>query len=119
MFWKKKKKFIESDFEFLLDYGFSRKKYVRPPDIEFVFVRDGLEIEIDYYLGVLESYEEVMCFCVIITKDNKRNNLLQCTDIFGADLIKKLTADIQNLDAGAQMPIYAQFLKDNIEILIK
>ena len=118
MFWKKKKKFIESDFAFLLDYGFSRKKYSRAPDIEYAFVLNDITIELAYYLGVLETYEEAMCFCVIISNVNGRNNLLQCAQVFGADLINKLIADIQNLAVDAQVPIYAQFLKDNIDTLL-
>lgn len=100
------------------DYGFSSTKYLRAPDIEYVFVRDDLEIELAYYLGVSETYEESMCFCVIISNVNGRNNLLQCTEIFGADLINKLIADIKDIDADAQVPIYAQFLKDNIDTLL-
>ena len=118
MFWKKKKKFIVDDFAFLLDYGFSRKKYLRAPDVEYVFIRNDLEIELAYYLGVLETYEQAMCFCVIISNINGRNNLLQCSEVFGADLINKLIADIKDLDADAQVPLYAQFLKDNIDTLL-
>ncbi|MDE6029442.1 MAG: hypothetical protein K2F90_03885 [Clostridiales bacterium] len=118
MFWKKRKKFIVDDFSFLKDYGFSMKKYSRAPDVEYVYVRNDLEIELAYYLGVLESYEQAMCFCVIISNINGRKNLLQCAEEFGADLINKLIADIKDLDADAQVPIYAQFLKDNIDVLL-
>ncbi|MDE5563253.1 MAG: hypothetical protein K2J01_06920 [Clostridiales bacterium] len=122
MFWKKKKKFIVDDFSFLKDYGFSSKDYTCNAETDYAFTRNDLTISVYYYLGILETYKKQMCLDVVITfgdilGDNRRN-LLKATDIFGEELINKLIADIKDLDADAQVPIYAKFLKDNIDTLL-
>ena len=112
MFGKKKKStIIESEFSFLIEQGFSLKKYMRPPDIECVYISNKLEIEADYYLGVLESYKETMCFDIILTTNGNRENLLKRTDIFGFDLINDLLMKIRYLSADEQVEVYAQFLR--------
>ncbi len=115
---KKKKPIIESDFSFLIEHGFSLEKYIRPPDVECVYSRDNLSISVTYYIGVLETYKKTMCFDIILTIDGNRENLLNCTEIFGVDSIIDLLMKIRYMSASEQIPVYARFLQENINKLL-
>ena len=114
----KKKQIVESDFAFLLERGFVMEKFVRPPDVECVYSLNNLEINAQYYIGVLPSYKKTMCFDVTVTVGDERRNLLQCIDIFGFDSIYELMMKIRYLPASDQITEYAKFLQENIDMLL-
>ena len=52
MFFKISENKAFNSFKFLFKYGFSLKKYTRLPDIEHVYSKKNIVIEVDYYVGV-------------------------------------------------------------------
>ena len=46
---------IENEFYFLIENGFSIRKYLRVPDEECVYVKDNIELDVENSLGILDN----------------------------------------------------------------
>lgn len=95
------------------------KRYVRPPDEERVYSKNNIVIEVCYYLGVYPNGKTDMCVDVILTVDKCRKNLLKSDQIFDTELLEILKTNIDTVTPLEQIPIYAEFLKTNINMLLQ
>lgn len=114
-FWKSK---IEKAFRFLIKNGFSLKKYLRAPDEEYVYSKNNIVLEVDYYFGMYPNGESSMCVAVILTAGGVRNNLLKCTNIFDGNLLENLKSSVDGLSPSEQISVYADFIETNIDTLL-
>ena len=106
-------------FNFLIEYGFTLKRYHRAPDEERVYSQSNIVIEVDYFWGVYPDYTKNMRVDVIIKVDEYRNNLLESDKIFNAELLESLKTEINAVTPLEQIPIYADFIKTNINSLLQ
>lgn len=106
-------------FQFLIDYGFSMVKYLRAPDEERVYTKGAIVVEVLYTLGMFPDGKTSMCVDVIITIDGKSDNLLKCNNIFSNDLLETLKNSVDAVTPLEQIPIYAHFVKTNIDTLLQ
>ena len=111
---KREKKSIEKQFQFLIDKGFDVKKYFRPPDEEYIFTKGDLIIEVSYYLGIQDDGNHEMCFSIAISLNGDRRNIIESDNIFDRNSLKALSKDINNATLQQQRSLYSEFLKNNI-----
>ncbi len=110
---------IPNLFVFLEEQGFCIKKYLRAPDEEYVYQRNGVSVWVGCYSGITDDYRKVMCVDVIISEKGNRKNLLDCTDIFDECLLMDLSRKLQNADNNQKLRLFAQFLGNNINNLLR
>ena len=107
-------KLVKKEFKFLKRLGFKLKNYTRNFEIEIDYLKDEISIGINY---VSFNNEVVGCGIQIA---NKSENLLKNT-LFNkqnTDNLNKLI--LQNIhSAENQIKIYAQFIFQNIDEILK
>ena len=106
-------------FQFLSNYGFTLKRYLRAPDEERVYSLNNIILEVNYYWGIYPDGKDSMCVAVVLTVNDCRKNLLKSDRIFDADLLKALKTSVDAVTPIEQIPIYADFMKTNIDTLLE
>ena len=109
------KKMIK-EFSFLKSYNFKIKKYERNGDIELIFSNGTLIIELSCFLNMFFNYSVE----VIITHCGNRKNIFNC-DFFNKGELTELKKNVfcDTTSCCAQIKQYADFIKNNIDILLE
>lgn len=125
-------KMINRCFDFLKSYGFSKKKFSRSADYEIYYFKKNIEIEIFFGLSIPNdvvidkntSNEKILdmstyAVSVSISSNNHRLNILE-SDLFSEEKIASLKTDLYICGdlVEAQITIYSEFIRENINSLI-
>ena len=117
-FWQNKVEKAFGAFRFLTEYGLSAKQNLRPPDVERIFTKDNIGIEVHYYSGVDSEFKKGMFVDIVILVNGNRCNLMKADNIFGDEMLQVLKTDIDAVKPLAQIPVYADFIKTHIDKIL-
>jgi hypothetical protein len=111
-------KLIEQNFRFLVFLGFSVQKYSGKGDIEVCYSKKQCKIRALYYEGIDDNFRTKSNFSVTIEENERRNNILNCSKVFGKEKIDELNFNLKDRKATEQVVIYADFINKNIALLL-
>lgn len=111
-------KFIKNNFSFLKEFGFVCTKLQNGPDLELIFSREDTAVEILYYYGVDDKYNKGYYIDVVVCKNGIRENLLNCTKVFGEEKIIELAMEVSSAKLKNEIIAYARFISNNISMLL-
>ena len=116
MFFRKNK--IKKAFHFLIENGFSLKKYCLNSDEQYKYTKNNIVLLVDYYWAIFPNGENGMHLGVVLTKDGVCSNLLKSNHIFGEASLQALKKRIDIPTPLEQVSIYADFIKTNLHLLL-